>query len=191
MRLPACLAAAAAVLSLAAPAAAAAPAGARVEALVGLDDLGLDSFGNRDDPRSSGLVYGLGAGYDFALGTGVAVGLDVEASDSAAGIRFVSPPDDNSFDLGLDLYAGARLTVAAAERVNLYVKAGYTSVRTRLALINPTFPQTIETSEGGVRAGAGIQLALGGNLYAGGEYRFSTYDEFDRHQGVATLGVRF
>ena len=191
MRLPACIAAAAGALAIAAPASAAAPSGARVEALIGLDDLGLDSFGNRDDPRSSGLVYGLGAGYDFALGTGVAVGVDVEASDSAAGIRFVSPPDDNSFDLGLDLYAGARLTVAVAESVNLYAKGGYSSVRSRRQLINPTFPQTIETSEGGVRAGAGLQVELAGNLYVGGEYRFSTYGEFDRHQGVATLGVRF
>lgn len=183
-------AAAAALAAFAAPAAAEI-SGARAEAVIGWESLGLDSFGNRDDPRTSGAVYGIGAGYDFALGETVAVGVDVEATDSSAGLRFVSPPDDNSFRLGLDLYAGARFTAAVADGVNLYVKGGYTTVRTRLELINPTFPLTVSTSEGGARVGAGAQVALGGRFYAGGEYRFSTYGEFDRHQAVGTLGVRF
>ena len=184
-------AAAVAAAAFAAPAAAAPLSGPRVEAVIGLDDAGLDSFGNRDDPRASGLVYGLGAGYDFAVGTGFAIGLDVEATDSAAGFRFVSPPDDNSFDLGLDLYAGGRLTAAVSDGVNLYFKAGYSSLRTRLELNNPTFPLVAETSEGGARVGGGVQVAVGERFYIGGEYRFSTYDEIDRHQGVATLGARF
>lgn len=191
MKFPALLAAAAAAVAFAVPAAAAPLSGPRVEAVIGVDSARLDSFGNQDDPSETGLVYGLGAGYDFALGGGLAIGVDVEATDSSAGFHFVSPPDDNSLDLGLDLYAGGRLTVAVSDGVNLYFKAGYTSLRTRLELINPTFPLTAETSDGGARIGGGAQVALGGNLYAGGEYRFSTYGELDRHQGVATLGVRF
>jgi outer membrane immunogenic protein len=169
----------------------AAPNGPRVEAIVGVDRAQLDSFGNRDDPGETGVVYGLGAGYDFAVGRTVAVGVDLEASDSSAAFHYVSPPDDNSLRLGLDLYAGARLTVAAFDRLNLYVKAGYTSLQTHLVLLNPVFALDADTSRGGARLGTGVQVAVGGNFYIGGEYRFSTYDELDRHQGVATLGVRF
>ena len=190
MKSIALLATAAAAAALAAPAHAAPVSGARVEALVGIDNVTLDSFGNQDDPSETGLVYGIGAGYDFEVARDFAIGLDVEATDSAAGFRFTSGVDDNSFDLGLDLYAGARATAAVSDGVNLYAKVGYTNVRTRLELINPTFPLTIETSDGGARVGAGAQFAVGERLYAGAEYRFSTYGEFDRHQALATLGLR-
>jgi outer membrane immunogenic protein len=189
MRMTMILAAALAA-SLAAPAAAE-TAGARVEALIGLDRANLDSFGSRDDPGDSGLLYGLGVGYDFEIGTGVSVGVDLEATDSSAGLRQTSGVDDNSFQVGRDFYAGGRVTVALSDSVNVYAKAGYTDLRTRLDLINPTFPEVIEFSRGGARIGAGAQLALGGKLYAGAEYRFSTYDELDRHQGAAVLGMRF
>ena len=169
----------------------AAPNGLRVEAIVGVDRAQLDSFGNQDDPGETGMVYGLGAGYDFAVGRTVALGVDLEASDSSAAFHYVSPPDDNSLRLGLDLYAGGRLTVAASDRVNLYVKGGYTSLQTHLVLLNPVFALDNDTSRGGARLGAGVQVAVGGNFYIGSEYRFSTYDELDRHQGGATLGVRF
>jgi len=184
------LAACAAAAAFASPVSAA-PNGPRVEAIVGVDRAQLDSFGNQDDPGETGVVYGLGAGYDFQIGKAVALGVDLEASDSSAAFHYVSPPDDNSLRLGLDLYAGARLTVAASDRLNLYVKAGYTSLQTHLVLLNPVFALDADTSRGGARLGTGVQVAVGGNFYIGGEYRFSTYDELDRHQGVATLGVRF
>ena len=175
----------------AAPAGAAPTAGARAEVLVGLDRAHLDSFGNQDDPKESGLIYGLGVGYDFALGRSLSVGVDLEAAESNTEFRFVSGPDNNSFNLGRDLYAGGRVTASLSEAVNLYFKAGYTNVQIRRDLINPTFPEIIESNEGGLRGGAGVQFALGTNAYVGTEYRFSTYDELDRHQGVAALGFRF
>ena len=175
----------------AAPAAAAPTAGARAEVLVGLDRAHLDSFGNQDDPKESGLLYGVGVGYDFALGNSLSLGVDLEATDSNTEFRFVSGPDNNSFNLGRDLYAGVRVTTSVSEAVNLYFKAGYTNLHIRRDLINPTFPEIIENNEGGIRGGAGVQIHLGGNAYVGTEYRFSTYDELDRHQGVASLGYRF
>lgn len=181
----------AAVAALATPAVAAETGGPRVEAVIGVDRMQLDSFGTRDDPGATGAVYGLGVGYDFAVGTGLAFGLDLEATDSSAELREVSPPNDNSYHIGRDLYAGGRVTAAVSDGLNLYFKAGYTNVQVRRDLINPTFPEVIESTEGGVRAGGGVQLALGGNAYVGTEYRFSTYDELDRHQGVAALGYRF
>jgi len=184
------LLAACAAAAFASPASAA-PSGPRAEAIVGVDRAQLDSFGNQDDPGETGVVYGVGAGYDFALGRTLALGVDLEASDSSAAFHYVSAPDDNTLSLGLDLYAGARVTVAASDRVNLYVKGGYTRLQTHLVLLNPVFSLDNESSRGGARLGTGVQVAVGGNFYIGGEYRFSTYDELDRHQGVATLGVRF
>jgi outer membrane immunogenic protein len=184
-------AAAASAVAMATPAAAAEASGARVEVVIGLDRAQLDSFGNQDDPGTSGAIYGLGVGYDMAIGTGVSIGLDLEATDSSARFRQVSGVDDISFRLGRDLYAGGRVTAAVSDAVNLYAKAGYTNLRVRLDLINPTFPEVINTTRDGIRAGAGAQVAVAGNAYVGAEYRFSSYDELDRHQGVATLGVRF
>ena len=161
--------AASAIALAAVPASAAETAGARVEALIGLDRAHLDSFGNQDDP----------------------IGVDLEATDSNTEFRFVSGVDDNSYRLGRDLYAGARVTASVSDAVNLYFKAGYTNLSIRRDLINPTFPEIIESNDGGLRGGAGVQIAVGRNLYVGTEYRFSTYDELDRHQGVAALGMRF
>ncbi len=183
--------AASTVAVAASPTVAAPTNGARAEVIVGLDSAHLDSFGNRDDPSESGIVYGIGAGYDFAVTSGLSVGVDVEASHSDARFHFVSGPDDNSYRLGRDLYVGARITTSITDSVNLYAKAGYTNLSTRLDLINPTFPEVIEVDEGGARVGAGLQIALSGRMYVGTEYRFSTYDELDRHQGVAALGIRF
>lgn len=179
-------------LAIPSPAAAADISGARAEAVVGLEGVQLDAaFGRRDDPDDSGIVYGLGAGYDVAIVTGMSIGVDLEATDSGASFREVSGADDVSFRLGRDLYAGARLTAAVSDRVNIYFKAGYTNLRTRVELINPSFSEVIRSTQDGVRAGAGGHLAIGRKAYLGAEYRFSSYDVLDRHQGMAMLGLRF
>jgi len=187
-------AAAASAVAFAAPASAQVD-GARVEAIVGYESATLDDFGSRDDVSESGAVYGLGLGYDVPLGRSVAVGVDLEATESSVRWHEASNlfSTDLATELGRDLYAGARLTVAATPGVNLYAKAGYTSLRARTDFTSPTFSEVRETTDGGVRAGAGAQFALGGSgAYIGAEYRISSYDaELTRHQGVAALGFRF
>jgi outer membrane immunogenic protein len=186
---------AALALALAAvPAAAADISGPRIEAIVGYESATLDDFGSRDDVSESGAVFGLGAGYDFALGRSVALGVDVEATDSSVRWHEVSSTfsTDLSIREGRDLYAGGRLTVAVSPAVNLYAKAGYTSLRTRLDFTSPTFSEVRESTDGGLRAGAGLQLAVGPSAYVGAEYRISSYDaDLTRHQGIAALGFRF
>jgi outer membrane immunogenic protein len=168
-------AAGAAALSLAAPAfaedkPASAPAGFRVEALAGWDHA--SASGN----SKSGFVYGLGAGYDFAVGNAVSLGVDAEASDSTV--------KDNGVKAGRDLYAGGRVNFAVAPKANLYLKAGYTNARI----------SGFGSSENldGVRVGAGGQYVFTGKAYVGAEYRYSNYQsDFSRHQVVLTLGTRF
>ena len=167
-------AAAAAAIAFATPAMAqnaTAPAGFRVEGLVGYDRPGVDGF------HSSGVLFGIGAGYDFALGNAVSLGVDAEATDSTAKKSGVST--------GRDLYAGGRVNFALSPTANLYVKGGYTNARFK------------ESGFGGAnfdgfRLGAGGQVAVSGKAYVGAEYRYSNYEAgLDRHQVALTLGTRF
>src|SRR5258707_10823576 len=106
----------AAALAFASPAiaqGAAAPAGFRVEGLVGYDRPGTDGF------HESGVLFGLGAGYDIALGNTVSLGIDAEATDSTAKKDGVST--------GRDLYAGGRVNFGISPKANLYIKGGYTN----------------------------------------------------------------
>src|SRR5438309_5352417 len=73
----------AAALSFAVPAMAqgsdaTAPAGFRIEALAGWD------HPSADGQHADGFLFGAGAGFDFAVGHAVSLGVDVEASDSTA-----------------------------------------------------------------------------------------------------------
>jgi outer membrane immunogenic protein len=177
-------ASAVALAAFATPAAAAAPAGGRIEAIVGYDHLSIDAGGGVD-VSASGVSFGLGAGYDFAVGKSVALGLDVEAADSTTDI---DPTATDSISANRDLYAGARLTTALSDKVNLYFKAGYTNARFKATTGGVTDSGHLD----GIRGGAGLQFAIGKSAYIGGEYRYSNYEsDVTRHQGVATLGFRF
>jgi outer membrane immunogenic protein len=172
--------------AVAAPASAAAPAGGRIEAVAGWDHVSLDlaQFGGTGDLSESGVVFGLGAGYDFAVSENASVGLDIEVTDATT--KFEDPT--GKITAGIDLYAGGRITGAVAENVNLYVKAGYTAFRIKATAAGVTDSGTAD----GLRAGVGLQVAVGGNAYVGGEYRYSNYEAgLTRHQAVAMLGFRF
>lgn len=156
-----------------------APVGPRVEALVGYDSV--KALGETDD----GFLYGIGAGYDFAVGNAVSLGVDVEATDSTQKIG----NDTIYVKSGRDLYAGGRISYALSDRANLYVKGGYTNARFKAS----DGVITAADNSDGWRLGAGAQFRLTGKSYVGGEYRFSDYEGGDlkRHQVALTLGTRF
>ena len=161
----------------------AAISGGRVEAVVGYDNVSFD-LGGGTDADTSGIIYGIGAGYDFAVGEKVALGIDVEAADSTADFE----AGTDRVAAGRDLYAGVRLTTALSEKANLYFKAGYTNARFRATTGGVTDSGNLD----GVRGGAGLQFAIGKAAYIGGEYRYSNYEsDVSRHQGVLALGFRF
>jgi len=169
----------AATPALAQEAAPAAPAGPRVEALVGYDRAKVD--GEHD----GGVLFGIGAGYDFAVGNGVSLGADIEATDST---QKEGDPDIAQIKAGRDLYAGGRVSFAVSPVANLYVKAGYTNARYKATDGDDTFAENLD----GFRLGAGGQMSVGGKAYVGGEYRYSNYEAgFSRHQVALTLGTRF
>ena len=176
-------ASAVAFAALATPAAAAAPNGGRIEAIVGYDSVTFDLGAGNDS--TSGIVYGIGAGYDFGVGEKVSIGLDLEAADSNTDIDVTAT--DRIF-AGRDLYAVARLTAALSDKANLYFKAGYTNARIGVTTGGTTDGANAE----GIRGGVGLQFLVGKSMYIGGEARYSNYEAgLERLQGVANVGFRF
>jgi outer membrane immunogenic protein len=177
-------ASAVAVAAFAAPASAAVKSGGRIEAVTGYDNVRID-LGTGANANASGVMFGLGAGYDFAVGEKVALGLDIEAADSTTDFD-ISTTDRVS--AGRDLYAGARLTAGISDRANIYFKAGYTNARIKVESGGVS-----DAANGdGIRGGVGLSFDLGTNAYVSGEYRYSNYEGgFTRHQGVLAVGFRF
>ncbi len=176
-------AAASAAFLSAAPAmaqdAAPAVAGPRVEALIGYDRL--RAAGEKD----GGVLFGIGAGYDFAVGNGVSLGADVEATEST---QKEGDEDIAQVKAGRDLYAGGRVTFAVSPQANLYLKGGYTNARFKATDGEDTYAANAD----GFRLGAGGQYNVGGKAYVGGEYRYSNYEAgLSRHQVALTVGTRF
>ena len=150
--------------------------GGHVELLVGYDTT---DFNLPGASKPDGLLYGIGAGYDFAT-SNVVLGIEGEASDSTAKIG----PVGARISAGRDLYIGGRIGVPLGDNTLVYAKAGYTNARIKAAGVS---------DEGdGVRAGAGLEFKLPSNIFFKAEYRYSNYEAgVERHQLVGGLGIRF
>lgn len=176
--------------------------GARVEGVIGYDSPKLnaeEAFEVEDievDIDMDGITYGIAAGYDFAVGSNLALGIDAEIADSSSDFEIEDGEEYLRLSLGRDLYVGARITTALSDSFNLYGKLGYTNVRVKGAYaIEDEGDLDTGTESGnadGIRAGIGGQFALAGNTYVGLEYRYSNYEaNVERHQVAASLGFRF
>jgi len=153
--------------------------GPRVEAVVGYDRV--KALGEKD----GGALFGLGAGYDFAVGPAVSLGADVEATEST---QKEGDEDIAQVKAGRDLYAGGRVTFAVSPDANLYLKGGYTNARFKAT----DGIDTVSENFDGFRAGAGGQMTLTGKAYVGAEYRYSNYEAgLSRNQVALTIGTRF
>lgn len=159
--------------------AAEAVSGPRVEAIVGYDRV--KALGEKD----GGALFGIGAGYDFAVGPAVSLGADVEATEST---QKEGDPDIAQVKAGRDLYAGGRITYAVSPVANLYLKGGYTNARFKAT----DGVDTVSENFDGFRIGAGGQYTFTGKAYVGAEYRYSNYEAgLSRNQVALTLGTRF
>lgn len=191
--------------------------GPRVEGIVGWDSLksgeeddGVDTSDDDGDETIDGVAYGVGVGYDFDLG-GVVAGVEAEYMGSSAeqdanevtpdGLGFTS-----SVETGRDIYVGGRLGVQAGPSTLVYAKGGYTNTSVNAAIEAEDEAFDFDTRVDGWRLGAGVEQLFGPNLYGKLEYRYSNYDniefnyaddafdsdiDLDRHQVVASVGMRF
>jgi outer membrane immunogenic protein len=150
--------------------------GPRVEALAGWDRVSIDG------ESESGVSYGGAIGYDLQRGSAVFgvegefAGSTVDATDSGVTVK-----------AGRDLYAGVRVGVVASPNTLIYAKGGYTNAR----VVVETTGFRDGANLDGFRLGAGVEQNFG-KFYGKVEYRYSNYEsDFDRHQVLAGLGVRF
>jgi outer membrane immunogenic protein len=153
-----------------------------VEALVGTD---------------SRVFYGGAIGYDLQRGNavfGIEGELDLSAREHCETLD-VSINDRLCERSRRDTYIGGRIGVAVAPATLLYVKVGYTHLRSRMSYDAGSSGGSnfrFVDARDGVRVGAGIEQKVGARLYVKGEYRYSSY-QFGgwKHDGVVGLGFRF
>lgn len=161
--------------------------------------LGYDApDGGVDD--SSGVVYGIGAGYDFNIGSNIVAGPEVELTTSStdecqAGVDRAG--DQLCIGAGRDIYVGARVGHRVGNNALVYVGAGYTNAAFDVSydanLAGNTGDFRIDEDLDGFRLKGGVEFGIGRNAFVRGEYRYSSYDDgdFDRHQLVGAVGFRF
>lgn len=213
--------AAASIAALATPVAAQEKApfsGLRIGAEAGYDMLRSGSSEDVDNTRDlkqniDGVSYAAVLGYDAAVGENLRIGAEASFGDSTAAWDN-NNGQPNVFNLGRveaqrDIYVGGRIGVVTSPDLMLYAKGGYTNQRFGIDGTNGTVSTTQRLDLDGWRAGVGAEYALSNNMYAGLEYRYSNYSrgeldfngttpdssrfdiDTDRHQVVASVGVRF
>ena len=191
--------------------------GPRVGVLLGYDvskaGSSIDDDANVDNDESiDGFLYGVEAGYDFNM-AGIVVGAEASISDSTAKTEF-DEGDFEGFGIGnvkanRDLYVGARVGAKIAPTTLLYVKGGYTNAKFDVISSDGTTELSQDIDSDGYRVGAGVEQRVGTNAYAKLEYAYSNYSkgeidfdgalpdsdrfdvDLDRHQVVASVGLRF
>ena len=192
--------------------------GLRVGVEAGYDHLRSGSSEDIDTTRDidqsiDGVNYAGVVGYDAAVGEKLRIGAEASFGDSTASWD----NDDNQptvFNLGRveaqrEIYVGGRVGYVTSPDLMLYVKGGYTNQRFGIDATDGTTSTSQRLDTDGYRIGAGAEYAFSNNLYGGLEYRYSNYSEgeldfnnntpdssrfnidTDRHQVVATVGVRF
>ena len=175
--------------------------GPHIEGIVGYDDVS-EGKGN--------LMDGGNAGYDFQLGRVIA-GIEGEYADSdvkGSASDLITTGDSFSLNTDRDLYVGARLGFAISPTTMIYAKGGYTNAKFEGRFNDGlgTIYNTGVTTDG-YRLGAGVEQKFnlfGPSGFIKAEYRYSNYKnidigeddfdletDFDRHQAVVGVGVRF
>ena len=179
----------------AAPAFVAAAAPAHAEGLRAEVHAGWDHVSANDD-GDSGIVYGVGLGYDLPVGDKMTIGLDLSADLSSmeeCETGAIVANDVACIEAGRDLAAAIRLGYKVSGTGTVYGLAGYSNARFRAEYTTPAGVTTRDSANfDGFRLGAGYQHAFGEKAYGKVEYRYSNYEnDLSRHQVLLGVGVTF
>ena len=185
-------------LALATTAPAMAQDGLHAEVQGGYDHMALpDQTGNAPGATVGGsrAVYGVGAGYDVALGGPVFAGIDTNldfGSKTSCNTGVVAAGDQLCGKLRNDWDVGARLGVHAGP-ARVYGRVAYdrTSYATTYTDPSANVSYARNTADG-LRLGAGVEYDLMPNVYTKAEYRWTTASGVpDHNQVLAGVGLRF
>ena len=148
--------------------------GPHVEAIVGYDQT--DVAPGRG--AANGVIYGIGGGYDVALGA-VRLGGEAEINESS-GDEIVA---GSAQRVGRSLYLGGRFGIPIIDSALLYAKGGYANGR---------FLGPADYTGSGFRIGGGAEVAITNTVFGRAEYRYSDYGQTARGQNwVLAIGARF
>jgi outer membrane immunogenic protein len=177
-----------------------------VEARGGWDSVQLKVSGNGASVSASksGFVYGAAAGYDLAIGAKAIAGVQIGGYGTTTKVcSEVYGSDEACLKAGRDLEVLARLGFNATPDTLVYGLAGYANGRisgTYVDFSNPANNESASSNGGGFRIGAGVEQSFG-KMFAKAEYRYTSYTKsdigfdanfgFNRHQVLASAGVRF
>lgn len=167
-------------------------AGFRIEAVGGYDSIGVsieeEVLGAEVEESDDGVIYGVGVGYDVALGDSITLGLEAEYSDSSVGSSAVFDDEDiegvildgtASLDATQDLYFGGRIGTALSPRALFYVKGGYSMASAEFLATGSIDGETgtieADAEFDGIRLGGGFEARLTSNFFAKIEYRYTSY----------------
>ncbi|QXQ06404.1 porin family protein [Sphingosinicellaceae bacterium] len=142
----------------------------------------------------SGGSYGIGAGYDLALGhSGVIVGAEINGD--------LSSIDECVSDATSRVCVKARRDLSALVRLGkhvggalAYIKAGYANARFASTATISGPPQSFSSAHNntGARVGAGVEYPVRRRAYVKAEYQYSNYEaHLSRHQILGGIGLRF
>ncbi len=149
-----------------------------------------------DDEGDSGVLYGIGIGYDWDIGQRGFVGVEANLDDSTmkeCETSVILANDEACLRAGRDISVGLRGGVKVSEAGKIYALAGYTNARYKFSYTTPAGVTTSDSENlDGFRLGAGYQHDIGGNAYGKVEYRYSNYEaDVSRHQVLLGVGVNF
>ena len=149
-----------------------------------------------DDEGDSGVLYGIGIGYDLKVGQRGFVGVEANLDDSTmkeCEDNVILANDEACLRAGRDISVGVRGGINVSEAGKIYALAGYTNARYKFSYTTPAGVTTSDSENlDGFRLGAGYQHAIGGNTYGKVEYRYSNYEnDVSRHQVLLGVGVNF
>lgn len=165
-----------------------------------------DNF--RESESTTGIVYGIAAGYDFRLSPGAYFGVEggYEMADNER-CEEIFGGDEGCFSLKRNWFAGVRGGTRLSASTMFYGGAAYVNGKARISYVDPAFPAdnfTESDDRDGYRLSLGLENRFGGNVFGKLEYRYSNYSNyelqdgtesyalgFQRHQVVAGVGVRF
>lgn len=192
--------------------------GLRVGGEVGYDHIRSGSSEDVDTTRDlkqsiDGVAFGGVVGYDAPVSENLRIGAEASYSGSSASWDN-NNNQPNVFNLGRvsaqrEIYVGGRVGYVTSPKTMVYAKAGYTNQRYGIEGTDGNIRPNVRLDTDGFRVGGGVEYALSKNMYIGAEYRYSKYSEAesdfdgntpdgsrfnidtDRHQVMATAGVRF
>ena len=156
-----------------------------------------------DGGHKNGVAYGVALGYDIPLDNSWFVGLAVSA-DGANTRQCIDDllhgGDRACAKANRDLSGIVRAGFGASNGTKIYALAGYSNARLR-TIYNDGAGNLFHDSEnvGGLRLGAGVQVAITKAFFGKVEYRFSRYkkldlldgEHLDRHNVLVGAGVAF